>query len=207
MGLDDTPGIGPIFSAVSKFFGGDGSSGEKTHRSFLKDANIPELGGIAFSDPHVQPHIVQRDEWRTGRHLDREGAPAVTETDLKTGVVTREEWWKNGEYDRKDGGPAFVTRDPNTGEVTSEEWYQNGWEHRDNGPSSIGYGRGKDNRDPITDAPLHQYWSIHGKSIDPPEVMPQQTPYSSAQIPHGQTADTIADSIRSTATRPRSPAP
>lgn len=207
MGLDNTPGIGSIFSAVSQFFGGDNvSTGEKTHNTFLKDSIHHQAEGIAYSDPSMNVNVstVRRDEWRTGRLLDREGAPAVTETDLKTGVVTREEWWKNGKYDRRDGGPAFVTRDPDTGQVTSESWMQDGLDHRDNGPSLIGYGRAKGDRDPVTDAPLHQVWHIHGQMIDPPDVMPPQTPFSPAQTPQAPAADTLTYPA---APRPRSPAP
>lgn len=211
MGLSDTPGIGPIFSAVSKFFGGDYvSTGEKTERSFLVDTvyPVPSRGAVAYHgyEPKVAVLNAQRHEWLTGDDLDREGGPAVTETNLKTGVVTKEEYWRNGRLDRRDGGPALVERDPATGQVTVEGWYQDDQQHRDNGPSLVGYGHGKGDRDPVTDAPLHQYWTIHGKGIDPPDVMPQQTPFSPAQTPLAPAAADRTDSVRA-ATRPRSPAP
>jgi len=68
------------------------------------------------------------------------GRPAVSLTDLRTGVIIREEWRINTMH--RENGPALIERDGRTGVVIREDWILHGRHHRmDGGPSIVRYDR------------------------------------------------------------------
>jgi len=65
-----------------------------------------------------------------GLFLHREDGPAVQQWDAETGVLVVEGYYRFGGESRE-GLPAVTERDPRTGETLSEVWSEHGAAHRD----------------------------------------------------------------------------